>query len=77
MNEDIVALSGLSSHAAPGTKAKVQEADEKLRTLEFDVFYGPVIDNTGTLRVDEGESLPDDEMFNRFYWYVEGVKVEE
>ncbi len=77
MNEDIVALSGLSSHADPETKAKVQEADEKLRTLEFDVFYGPIIDNTGYLRVDEGESLPDDEMFNRFYWYVEGVKVEE
>ena len=77
MNEGIVALSGLSSHANPETKAKIQAADEKLRTLEFDVFYGPIIDNTGTLRVDEGESLPDDEMFNRFYWYVEGVKVEE
>ena len=77
MNEGIVALSELSSHASPETKAKVQAADEKLRTLEFDVFYGPIIDNTGRLRIEEGESMPDDEMFNRFYWYVEGVKVDE
>ena len=77
MNEDIVALSEISSRADPETKSKVQAADEKLRTLEFDVFYGPIKDNSGRLLIEEGESLPDDEMFNRFYWYVEGVKVEE
>ncbi|MBQ7155415.1 MAG: BMP family ABC transporter substrate-binding protein [Synergistaceae bacterium] len=77
MDEGIVALSRLSSHANRQTKAKVRSADEKLRTLEFDVFYGPITDNTGELRVDEGESMPDNEMFNRFYWYVEGVKVED
>lgn len=77
MDEGIVALSGLSSHAAPQTQAKIQAADEKLRTLEFDVFYGPIRDNTGRLRIGEGEAMPDDEMFNRFYWYVEGVNVEE
>ncbi|MBQ6969762.1 MAG: BMP family ABC transporter substrate-binding protein [Synergistaceae bacterium] len=77
MNEGIVALSELSSHADSQTKAKVQAAYEKLRTLEFDVFYGPIRDNTGRLRVDEGESMPDNEMFNNFHWYVEGVKIEE
>ena len=77
MNEGIVALSGLSSHADPQTKAKVQAADEKLRSLEFDVFYGPIKDNIGRLLIGEGESMPDDEMFNRFYWYVEGVNVED
>lgn len=77
MNEGIVALSGLSGHADPQTKSKVQAALEKLQTLESDVFYGPVKDNTGVIRIKEGESMPDDEMFNHFYWYVEGVKVEE
>ena len=77
MEEGIVNLSELSKHANPQTKTKVQAADEKLRTLEFDVFYGPIRDNTGHLRVEEGESMPDDEMFNNFDWYVEGVKVEE
>ncbi|MBQ7593915.1 MAG: BMP family ABC transporter substrate-binding protein [Synergistaceae bacterium] len=75
MSENIVALSELSPHADPQTKAKVQAANEKLRTLEFDVFYGPIWDNTGHLRIDEGESMPDNEMFNNFHWYVEGVKV--
>lgn len=77
MNQGIVALSELSSYADPQTKAKIQAAYEKLHTLEFDVFYGPIRDNTGKLRINEGESMPDDEMFNRFYWYVEGVKVEK
>lgn len=77
MNEGIVALSGLSGHVDSKTKAKVQAAGEKLQTLEFDVFYGPIRDNTGYLRVDEGESMPDDEMFNNFDWYVEGVKLED
>ena len=77
MDEGIVALSSLSGRADPQTAAKVQAADEKLRTLKFDVFYGPITDNMGILRIDEGESMPDDEMFNRFYWYVEGVDVKE
>ncbi len=77
MNEGIVALSGLSGHADSKTRAKVQAAGEKLQTLEFDVFYGPIRDNTGYLRVEEGESMPDDEMFNNFDWYVEGVKLED
>lgn len=77
MDEGIVALSELSSHADPQTKTKVQLANEKLRTLEFDVFYGSIRDNTGYIRVEEGESMPDNEMFNNFDWYVEGVKVED
>ena len=76
MDEGIVGLSGLSAHAVPQTRAKVQAADEKLRTLGFDVFYGPIRDNTGSLRIEAGESMPDDEMFNNFDWYVEGVTIE-
>ena len=51
-------------------------AYEKLRTLEFDVFYGPIWDNTGHLRIDDEKSMPDNEMFNNFHWYVEGVKID-
>lgn len=77
MNDGIVALSKLSGHANPETRAKIQAAYDKLQALGFDVFYGPIRDNTGFLRVEEGESMPDIEMFNNFDWYVEGVKVEK
>ena len=40
------------------------------------MFYGPIRDNTGLLRVEAWEAMPDDEMFNNFDWYVEGVTIE-
>ncbi|MCR5347326.1 MAG: BMP family ABC transporter substrate-binding protein [Fretibacterium sp.] len=76
MEEGIVGLSELSRHVDLQMKAKLQAARERLQGLEFDVFYGPVRDNTGCLRIDAGESMPDDEMLNSFDWYVEGVKIE-
>ena len=43
----------------------------------FDVFYGPIYDNEGNLRVGEGESMKDETMLNHFDWYVEGVIIDE
>ena len=35
-------------------------------------FTGPVTDNTGVVRIKEGESWGGDQM-GKFDWYVEGV----
>ena len=77
MEDGIVGLSELTGNVAPGTKKAVEEAAARFSGRSFDVFYGPVTDNEGRLRVPEGESMSDDEMLNRFDWYVEGVIVEE
>ena len=77
MEEGIVALSDLTKNCAPGTKEKVDEAKKLFESRTFDVFYGPVTDNTGAVRIPEGESMSDDGMRNSFDWYVEGVIVEE
>ena len=50
---------------------------EKLESGLFDVFYGPITDNAGNLRVAEGESMSDASMLNEFDWYVEGVVTDE
>ena len=76
MDEGIVGLSRLSDHTDVQTKAKVEAANARLREGGFDVFYGPIRDNTGRLRVEAGESMTDDEMLNHFDWYVEGVAIE-
>jgi basic membrane protein A len=76
MENGIVELSELTGECAPGTKEKVAEAAGRFDDRSFDVFYGPVIDNTGELKVPEGESMSD-EMLNCIDWYVEGVIVEE
>ena len=76
MEDGIVSLSDLTENVRPGTEAKVKAAEERLRSREYDVFYGPIKDNAGHIRVEAGESMPDDEMLNGFDWYVEGVTVE-
>ncbi len=77
MESGIFGLSELTENAAGGTAEAVENAKKLFRSKSFDVFYGPVTDNQGVLRVPEGESMPDDEMMNHFDWYVEGVTVEE
>ncbi|MCR5304229.1 MAG: BMP family ABC transporter substrate-binding protein [Lachnospiraceae bacterium] len=77
MEDGIVGLSEPTSACAPGTKGAVERAVGGFEDRNFDVFYGPVTDNEGVLRIPEGESMSDDEMLNRFDWYVEGVSVEE
>ena len=73
----IVRLSALTKNVAPGTQAAVDAAERRFASRGFDVFYGPVVDNAGVMRVPKGESMSDEEMLNRFSWYVEGVTVEK
>ena len=77
MDEGIVELSELTKNAAPGTKEAVEEAKKRLQSRKYDVFYGPIIDNAGKLRVPKGESMSDEDLLNNFDWYVEGVSVEK
>ncbi|MBQ7259748.1 MAG: BMP family ABC transporter substrate-binding protein [Lachnospiraceae bacterium] len=76
MEDGIIKLSELTEECVPGTKERVDEAAGRFKNRSFDVFYGPVFDNTGRLRVPEKESMSD-EMLNSIDWYVEGVTVEE
>ena len=53
--------------------SEVTQMTQQLNDGEFDVFYGPIRDTTGTLRVPAGENLTDHELFDQMGWYVEGV----
>jgi basic membrane protein A len=77
MEDGIVGLSDLTPNCTPGTKEAVDEATGRFESRKFDVFYGPITDNIGTLRVPDKESMSDEEMNSGFDWYVEGVIVEE
>lgn len=55
----------------------IESEREHLNSGTFDVFYGPIYDNEGRLRVSEGESMTDYAMLNEFDWYVEGVVIDE
>ena len=73
----IVDLSPFTENVKPGIAEKVEEERSRLKSGTFDVFYGPITDNEGKVRVKEGQSMTDDTLLNDFFWYVEGVVADE
>ena len=76
-NTGVVGLAPLTSNVKAGAVQLVEEKKEQFESGTVDVFYGPIRDNEGNLRVAEGESMSDEVMLNSFDWYVEGVVVHE
>lgn len=73
----IVDLAPFTENVKPGIEEKVEEERSRLMSGTFDVFYGPITDNEGKVRVKEGQSMTDDSLLNDFFWYVEGVVIDE
>lgn len=73
----IVALSPFTDHVKDGIEKTVEKEKKKFLSGSFDVFYGPIKDNKGKLRVKKGESMSDETMLNEFDWFVEGVVIDE
>ena len=73
LEEGLVDLSPLSANCAEGTAAAVDAARAKILSGTWDVFYGPLYDNTGALKVAEGEKLSDADITGNLTWYVQGV----
>ena len=76
-NTGVVGLAPLTANVKAGADKLVEEKRELFENGMVDVFYGPIRDNEGNLRVAEGESMSDATMLNSFDWYVEGVVVHE
>jgi len=76
-NTGVVGLAPLTSNVKVGAVQMIEKKKEQFESGMVDVFYGPIRDNTGNLRVAEGESMSDAVMLNSFDWYVEGVVVHE
>lgn len=77
VEKDVVTLSPLTDKVKKQTQKAVDIANEKLKSGTFDVFYGPIVDNKGIVRIADGESMTDYAMLNEFDWYVEGVVLDE
>lgn len=71
----MISLAPMTKYVKDGIEEKVQRKMEELSSGTFDVFYGPIYDREGSLRVPAGESMSDDAMLNEFDWYVEGVEI--
>ncbi|MBO5354013.1 MAG: BMP family ABC transporter substrate-binding protein [Lachnospiraceae bacterium] len=71
----MISLAPLTEHVKEGIAVIVEEKMQEISSGTFDVFYGPIYDRNGTLRIPAGESMSDEAMLNEFDWYVEGVKI--
>lgn len=69
---DVVGIDTLSDLCAEGTQEKIDAAQEKLDSGDWDVFTGPIYDQDGNLKIKEGETMSDKDMLN-FDWFVKGV----
>ena len=75
-NTGILSLAPLTDNVKEGTSAIVEAEKQKIESGSWDVFFGPVKDQEGNIRIQEGESMTDDAMLNAFDWYVEGVVID-
>lgn len=73
LESGIMDLAEMTDNVEDSIRVVVEEEKNRLIHGRFDVFYGPIVDNHGVVRVGEGESMTDDAMLNRFDWFVKGV----
>jgi basic membrane protein A len=72
-SKSIIYLADLTKNAPAEAQAAVNKAKEDIISGKNKVFVGPIKDNTGTLRVKEGEVMTDKDMLS-IDWFVEGVE---
>ncbi|EHI97702.1 basic membrane lipoprotein [Clostridium sp. DL-VIII] len=68
----IVDIAPLTKNAPEGAQAKVDEAKAKMKDKSWDVFTGPIKDQSGNVKVAEGQKMTDEQLLS-FDWLVEGV----
>jgi basic membrane protein A len=72
MSENIVGLAPFGPMVPEDVKTLVDESKSKILSGQWDVFTGPIKDQSGAVRVPAGEKMSDTDMLS-FDWFVEGV----
>lgn len=72
IGDGCMALAPFGPKVPDDVKAKVNQLLADLNAGKLVVFAGPIVDQNGTVRVAEGQTLSDEEMGN-VDWFVKGV----
>lgn len=72
INDGIIDLGPYGSMVTDDVKNLVAAKKQEIKDGKFEVFAGPIKDNTGKERVAAGQKMTDDKMLS-FDWFVEGV----
>lgn len=73
MKDGIIDIAPIAPFAHADAKAKVEAARKQILDGSWDVFTGPIKDQTGKVKVEAGKKMTDEEMLS-FDWFVEGVE---
>jgi len=73
MKDGFVALAPLTAVAPAEAKAEVEKVQAKMMEGTFDVFAGPIKDQSGTVKVPAGSTISLQEQLE-MKWFVEGVE---
>lgn len=72
MSDGVVDLAPYGPMVSDETKKLVDDAKKKLVGGQWDVFYGPIKDQSGQVKIAAGQKMADADMLS-FNWFVEGV----
>jgi basic membrane protein A len=72
MADGLLSLAPIADFVPQEVKDLVEEEQARILSGEFDVFEGPINDNTGELKVPAGETMSDEDKLS-FNWLVEGI----
>lgn len=72
LKEGIVHLAPMSKDVPQSIQDAVKAKTEEMINGTWDVFTGPIKDQSGQIKVAEGQKMTDEEMLN-MQWFVEGV----
>lgn len=73
MSDGVVDLDSLTELAPEGAQAKVNELKAQIVDGSLMVFQGPLYDQNGELKVEEGTTMTDGDLLS-MDWFVQGVK---
>jgi basic membrane protein A len=73
MKDGVVGLAPYGPMVAEDTKKLVDTAKNKIVSGQWDVFTGPIKDQSGQVKVADGQKMSDADML-KFNWFVAGVE---
>jgi basic membrane protein A and related proteins len=72
LSSGMTSLDKLTDLCAPGTQDAVDKVQAKVIDGSLKIFAGPLSDQSGTVKIAEGTTMTDDEIWN-MNWFVKGV----
>lgn len=72
LDDDMIKLSPISDLVPADFQKEVMDIQTEMAADTFDVFWGKLMDNEGTVRQMDGEKMSDSDMLS-MQWFVDGV----